>query len=94
MSRKVEAEARKLAEGEDVASDSSAGKKSSVVPGKRPRGRPPKAPGKVTGDTTARQTSQQLWLQSENELWKGKVGVLEDQVAERDAPLVAVRRES
>ena len=35
MSRKVEAEARKLAHGEDVASESSAGKKSSIVPRKR-----------------------------------------------------------
>ena len=43
MLRKVEAEARKMAEaqGEDVASESSAGGKSSVVPGKRARGRPP-----------------------------------------------------
>ena len=41
MSRKVEVEAQKLAQGEDVASQSSAGKKSYVVPGQRSRGRPP-----------------------------------------------------
>ena len=43
MLRKVEAEARKMAEaqGEDVASESSAGGKFSVVPAKRARGSPP-----------------------------------------------------
>ena len=46
MSRRLDAEARKLAQGEDVALESSAGKKSSVVPGKRSRGRPPRQPGK------------------------------------------------
>ena len=66
MSRKLEAEARKLAQGQDVASESSAGKKSSVVPGKRSRG-PPQG-----------QTSELVRLQSENELLKGKVALLED----------------
>ena len=42
VSRKVEVEARELAQGEDVASESSAGKESSVVPRKRSRG-PPKS---------------------------------------------------
>ena len=93
MSHKVEAEARKLAEGENVASESSAGKKSSVVPGKRSRGRPPKAPGRVPGVTPAGQTSEVVRLQLENELLKGKVALLEDEVAERDAQLVAVCRE-
>ena len=43
MVRKLEAEARKVAEarGEDVASKSSTGGKSSVLPAKRARGRPP-----------------------------------------------------
>ena len=43
MLRKVEAEASKMAEaqGEDVASESSAGGKSSVVPGKRASSSPP-----------------------------------------------------
>ena len=51
MLRKVEAEARKVAEaqGEDVASESSAGRKSSVLPAMRAPGRPPKVPGKVPG---------------------------------------------
>ena len=56
--------------------------------------RPPrKAPGKVPGVTPAGQTSELLRLQSENELLKGKVRLSEEQVAERDAQLVAVRRE-
>ena len=93
MSRKVEAEARKLAQGEDVASESSARKKLSVVPGKRTRGRPPKAPGKAPGVTPAGQTSELLRLQSQNELLKGKVKLLSDQVADRDAQLDGVRRE-
>ena len=93
MSRKVEAEARKLAQGEDVISESSDDEKSSVVPGKRSHVRPLKAPGKVPGVTPAGRTSELLRLQSENELLKGKVALLEDQVAERDAQLVAVRRE-
>ena len=92
MSRKVEAEARKLAQGNDVASESSARKKSSVVSGKRSRGRPPKAPGKVPGVTLAGQTSELLQLQSHNELLKGKVALLEDQVAAHDTQHVAVRR--
>ena len=96
MSRKVAAEARKLAHGEDVASESSAGKKSSVVPGKRSRGCPPNATGKevrAQGVTPAGQTSELLRLQSDNESLKGKVKVLEDQVADPDAQLAAVRRE-
>ena len=44
VSRKVEAEEQKLAQGEDVTPESSAGKNSSVVPGKRTPGRPPKPP--------------------------------------------------
>ena len=93
VSRKVEAEAQKLAQGEDVASESSAGKKSSVVTGKRSCGRPPKAPGKVPGVTPAGQTSELLRLQSDNELLKGMVALLQDQVAERNAQLVAVCRD-
>ena len=93
MSRKVEAHARKLAQGKDVASESCAEKKSSVVFGKRSHGRPPKAPGKVPGVTPAGQTSELLRLQLENELLKGKVALLEDQVAEREAQLVTVCRE-
>ena len=95
MSCKVESEARKLAEpqGEDVASEFSAGGKCSVVAGKRARVRPPKVPGKVPAVTPAGQTSELLRSWSENELLKGKVALLEDQVAERDAQLVAVRGE-
>ena len=93
MSRKVEAEARKLAHGEDVASESSGRNKSSLVRGKQSRGRPPKASGKVPGVTPAGQASELLRLQSGNELLKGKVALLGDQVAERDAQLVAVGRE-
>ena len=78
MSRKLEAEARRLAQGEAVASESSAGKGSSVVPRRRSRGRPPKVPGKVPGVTPAGQTSELLRLRSENELLKGKVAMLED----------------
>ena len=85
MSRKVEAEARKLAQGEDVASDSSARKGYSVVPGNRSRGRPPTVPEKVPGVTPAGQTSELLRLLSENELLKRKVALLEDQVVERGA---------
>ena len=80
MSRKVEAEARKLAQVEDVLSESSAGKKSSVVPGQRSRSRPTKAPGKVPGVTPAGQRWEHLWLQSANALLKGKVKLLEDHV--------------
>ena len=52
---KVEAEARKVAvaHGEDVASESCAGGKSSVLPAKSARGRPPKVPGKVPGISPA-----------------------------------------
>ena len=60
MLPKVEAEAQKVAEaqGEDVASESSAGGKSSVLPTKRARGRPPNwVPGKVPGVSPAGQTS-------------------------------------
>ena len=92
MWKVLEAEARKLAHNEDVASESSAGKKSSVVPGKRS----PKAPGKevrAQGVTPAGQTSELLRLQSDNELLKGKVKLLEDQVAARDAQLGPVHRE-
>ena len=95
MMRKVEAEARKVAEahGEDVASESSAGGKSSVLPAKRARGRPPKVPGKVPGVFPAGQTSELVRVRSENELLKGKVALLEDQVREREARLAAVRGE-
>ena len=95
MVRKVEAEARKVAEamGEDVASESSAGGKSSVLPAKRARGRPPKVPVKVPGVSPAGQTSELVRQRSENELPKGKVALLEDQVRERDAQLAAVRGE-
>ena len=60
MLRKVQAEARKVAnaQGEDVASESSAGGKSSVLPAKRARARPPKVPGKVPGVSPAGQTSK------------------------------------
>ena len=51
MLRKVQAEARKVAEaqGEDVASESSAGGKSSVLPAKGARGRPPRCLGRSRG---------------------------------------------
>ena len=45
----------------------------------------PWSPGKVPGVTPAGQTSEVLRLRSENEFLKGKVALLEDQVAERDA---------
>ena len=77
MSRKAEAEALKLPQGEDVASESSFGKKSSIVPGKRTRrDPPPKATGKevrVHSVTVAGQTVELLRLQSANEFLKGKV---------------------
>ena len=81
MVRKVEAEARKVAEamGEDVASEFSAGGKSSVLPAKRARGRSPKVPAKVPGVSPAGQTSELVRQRSENELLKGKVAVLEEQ---------------
>ena len=47
----------------------------------------------MAGVTPAGQTSELLRLQSENELLKGKVRQLEEQVADRDVQLVAVRRE-
>ena len=95
MVRNVEAEAPKVAEamGEDVASESSAGGKSSVLPAKRARGRPPKVPAKVPGVSPAGQTSELVRQRSENELLKGKLALLEDQVRERDAQLAAVRGE-
>ena len=96
MVRKVEAEAWMVAEaiGEDVASDSSAGGKSSVLPAKRARGRPPKVPAKVPGVSPAGQTSELVRQRSENELLKGKlVALLEEQVRERDAQLAPVRGE-
>ena len=49
MSRKVEAEARKPARGEDVASEASVLKKSSAVPGKRSGGCPPQGARKGAG---------------------------------------------
>ena len=60
MLRKVEAEARKMAEaqGDDVALESSAGGKSSVVLWRRPRGCPPKVPQKVPGVSPAGQPSE------------------------------------
>ena len=92
MWRKVEAEARKVAEaqGEDVASESFAGGKSSALPANRAPGRPPKMPGKVPGVSPAGQTSELVRLRSEKELPKGKVGLLKDQVAERHTQLTAV----
>ena len=76
--------------GEDVASESSAGGKSSVLPAKRARGHPPTVPAKVPGVSPAGQTSELVRQRSENELLKGKVVLLEDQVRERDAQLAAV----
>ena len=95
MLRKVEAEARKMAEaqGEDVAFESSARGKSFVVPGKRARGRPPKVPGKVPGVSPAGQTSEVVRVRSENELLEGKVVLLEDQVAEQDTQLADLHGE-
>ena len=92
MVRKVEAEARKVAEamGEDVASESSAGGKSSVLSAKRARARPAKVLAKVPGVSSAGQTSGLVRQRSEHELLKGKVALLEDQVRERDAQLAAV----
>ena len=74
MSHKVEAEARKLAHGEDEASDSSTAKKSSVVLGKRSRGRPPKVPGKVLRVTPAGQTSELLRLHVGERVAEGEGG--------------------
>ena len=87
MLHRVEAETRKMAEAqrEDVAFEPFAGGKSSVVPRKRARGRPPKVPGKVSRVSPATQTSELLRVRSGNELLKGKVALLEDQMAERDA---------
>ena len=80
MLRKSEAEARKVAEaqGKDVASESSVGGESSVLPAKRARGRPPKVPGKQPGVSPAGQTSELVRQRSENELLKGKVALLSD----------------
>ena len=64
-----------------------------MLPGKRARGCPPKVPGKVPGVSAAGQTSELVRLRWENELLKGKVGLLEDQVAEQDTQLAAVRGE-
>ena len=86
MSRKVEAEAWKLVKGEDVASECSARKISSVVPGKRSRGRPPKVPGKVPGVTRPGKPPSCCGCS------RG-MALLEDQVAECNAQLVAVRPE-
>ena len=47
----------------------------------------------MPGVTPTGQISELLRLRPENELLKGKVALLEDQVAEHDAQLVAVRRE-
>ena len=44
----------------------------------------------MPGVTPAGQTSELLRLQSENALLKGKPALLEDQMAERDAQLVAM----
>ena len=64
-----------------------------MVPWKTTRGHPPKAPGKLPGVTPAGQKSELLRLQSQNELQKGKVKLLKDQVADCDAQPVAARRE-
>ena len=74
MGRKVEAEVRKVAKamGEDVAWESSAGGKSSVLPAKRARGRPPKVPAKVPGVSPAGQTSQLVRQRSEDELLRAR----------------------
>ena len=97
MSRKAKAEAQKLRQVEGVASVSSFGKKPSILLGKRTqRGRPPKATGKevrAQSVTPAGRTAELLRLQSENELLKGEVQLLEDQVRDRDAQLVAARCE-
>ena len=45
----------------------------------------------MLGVSPAGQTSELLRVRSENELLKGKVALLEDQVAERDTQLAAVR---
>ena len=80
-----------------MAAESSFGKKSCIVSGKRTQlGRPPKATGKevrAQGGTAAGQTAELLQLQSENDLLKGKVRLLEDKGTERDAQLVAPRCE-
>ena len=54
---------------------------------------PLKVPGKVPGVTPVKQMSELLRLQSENVLVKGNVKLLQDQVADRDAQLVAARCE-
>ena len=93
MSHKVEAEARKLAQGEFGLRNHVLEKHLPWCLSRGPAAAPPKVPGKVSGVTPARQTSELLRLRSEKELLKGKVALLEDQVAERDAQLVAVRGE-
>ena len=95
MLRKVEAETRNVAEGEgeDVAFESLLEEN---PPFSRRRGAvaaPLKVPGKVPGVSSAGQTSELVRLRSENELLKGMVGLLEDQVVERDTQLAAVRGE-
>ena len=54
---------------------------------------PPKVPMKVPGVSPAGQTSELVRVRSENELLKGKVALLEDEVREREAQLAAVRGE-
>ena len=93
VSRKVEAEARKWPRVRMLHRNPLLEKKRSMVPGQRSRGRPPKAPGKVPGVTPAGQTSELLRLQSENELLKLKVKLLENQVANCDGELGGVHRE-
>ena len=61
--------------------------------GRGPVAAPPWRREKAPSVTPARQTSELLRLQSGNELLKGKVKLLEDQVADRDAQLAGVRRE-
>ena len=70
MVRKTEAEARKVAEaiGEDVASESSAKGKSSMLLAKRARGCPPKVPPKMPGVSPAVQTSELVRQRSEKQL--------------------------
>ena len=64
-----------------------------MLPAKRARGRPPNVPGKVPRVSPAGRTSELLRQRPENELLKGKVALLEDQVRERDTQLAAMRGE-
>ena len=91
MPRKVEAESRKLARGTMWRRNPVLEKNLPWSLGRGPAAAPPRRAERYR--VSLRQTSRLLRQQSENELLKGKVRLLEEQVAHRDAQLVAVRRE-